>query len=193
MFILGDAIVNYTSTGTVMERQGNSSGSASPRGIYQAGDGKWLSIAASNQSIAMRLFDSMERPDLKTDERYATNAARMENNDSLQEIVRVWVRSRPRAEVLDLLDRGEVVAAAVNDSSDVVADPHFAERTLVELANTALGTALVPGPVLHVSGYAGPAYDGVPRVGEHTHEVLESLGLSGGEIADLRTTGVVTA
>src|SRR5690606_420744 len=56
MFILGDAVLNYTSSGTIMQRHGNSSGAASPRGIYQASDGGWLSIAGSNQAIAMRLF-----------------------------------------------------------------------------------------------------------------------------------------
>ena len=95
-----------------MTRVGNTSGSASPRGIYQAADGGWLSIAASAQTIAMRLFDAMGRPDMKTDERYATNTARMANNADLQEIVKAWVASMPRDKVLDTLEEYEVVAAA---------------------------------------------------------------------------------
>jgi len=50
MFIVGDMIMNYTGTGFVQGRVGNGTGSASPRGVYQAADGKWLSIAASNRS-----------------------------------------------------------------------------------------------------------------------------------------------
>jgi crotonobetainyl-CoA:carnitine CoA-transferase CaiB-like acyl-CoA transferase len=193
MFILGDAVLNYTSSGTIMQRHGNASGAASPRGIYEAGDGGWLSIAASNQTIAMRLFDAMGRPDLKTDERYATNTARMANNDSLQTIVSDWVRSAPRDSVLATLEEFEVVSAAVNDASDIVADPHFAERTLVELANTVLGPALVPGPVLHVGGYAGPTYDGVPAIGEHTREVLlGEVGMDAGELERLAEDGTVS-
>lgn len=186
MFILGDALINYTATGTIMERHGNASGAASPRGIYEAADGGWLSIAASNQAIALRLFDAMERPDLKTDERYATNTARMANNAALQEIVIAWVRSRPRDAVLAILDEHEVVAAAVNDSSDILRDPHFLERTLVPLAGTVLGPAMTPGPVLHVRDYPGPTYDGVPAIGEHTHRVLaDRLGLDDDELARL--------
>lgn len=178
MFILGDAVLNYTASGEIMQRQGNASGAASPRGIYQAADGAWLSIAGSNQTIAMRLFDAMGRPGLKTDERYATNVARMANNENLQEIVIEWVGSKPRHEVLAVLDEFEVVAAPVNDACDITEDPHFAERTLVELANTVLGPALMPGPILHVRDYAGPAYDGVPTVGQHTRDVLvDELGL----------------
>lgn len=194
MFILGDAVLNYTSSGTIMQRHGNASGAASPRGIYQAADGAWLSIAASNQSIALRLFEAMERPDLKDDERYATNTARMAHNDGMQQIVIDWVGSRPRSEVLAILDAHEVVAAAVNDAKDVTEDPHFAERTLVDIANTVLGPAVMPGPVLHMNDYAGPTYDGVPTIGQHTREVLaDDLGLDADTIARLAAEGVVSA
>ncbi|MGK5111442.1 MULTISPECIES: CaiB/BaiF CoA transferase family protein [unclassified Geodermatophilus] len=192
MFILGDLILNYTATGFIQERVGNGSGSASPRGIYQAGDGQWLSIAASNQTIAMRLFQAMGREDFRDDPKFATNVARMANNDELQEHVKAWVAARPRAEVLADLDAHEVVAAAVNDARDIVEDPHFRERTLVELAGTALGTVLVPGPVLHMDSYAGPTYDGVPGIGEHTLTGLTGLlGLSAAEIDELGRADVV--
>ena len=192
MFILGDLIVNYTATGFIQQRVGNGSGSASPRGIYQAGDDQWLSIAASNQTIALRLFEAMGRPELREDPKYATNVARMANNDELQEIVKAWVAQRPRAEVLADLDAYEVVAAAVNDARDIVEDPHFRERTLVDLAGTVLGKALVPGPVLHMASYAGPAYDGVPTIGQHTETALTGLlGLSSEELAALGAADVV--
>ncbi|WP_293784018.1 CaiB/BaiF CoA-transferase family protein [uncultured Aeromicrobium sp.] len=193
MFILGDAVLNYTASGTVMQRHGNASGAASPRGIYQAADGGWLSIAASNQAIAMRLFEAMGRPELKTDERYATNTARMANNDTLQQIVTEWVGSYDRDEALKILDDHEVVAAAVNDSRDISEDPHFLERTLRHLQNTVLGPALTPGPVLHVAGYDGPEYDGVPAVGEHTHEILRSLaGYDDRRLAELAERHVIS-
>lgn len=192
MFILGDAILRYGTSGEIMERQGNTTGAASPRGIYQAGDGRWLCIAASSQSIAMRLFDAMGRPDLKDDPRYATNAARLVNNDSLQQIVVDFVASRPRDEVLAVFEGHEVVAAAVNDSSDIVADPHFRERTLVPLVGSVLGDVLVPGPILHVDGQDRPRYEGVPSIGEHTDQVLrEVLRLDEVGIATLREAGVV--
>ncbi|XNL82382.1 CoA transferase [Actinomadura madurae] len=194
MFILGDAVLNYTASGEVMQRHGNASGAASPRGIYESGDGGWLSIAASNQTIALRLFRAMGRPDLCTDERYATNRARMANNETLQKIVADWVRSRPRAEILAVLDEHEVVAAPVNDARDIARDPHFLERTLVRLAGTVFGKAMMPGPVLRVKDYAGPVYDGVPAVGEHTEDVLAGeLGMAADRLAELAGAGVISA
>jgi crotonobetainyl-CoA:carnitine CoA-transferase CaiB-like acyl-CoA transferase len=55
------------------------------------------------------------------------------------------------------------------------------------------GDALTPGPVLHVDGYDGPRYDGVPAVGEHTAAVLgDELGLPAAELADLSARGVIS-
>jgi len=194
MFIIGDIVLNWTGNQVIQERVGNGTGSASPRGIFQAQDGKWLSIAASSQTIAVRLFEAMERPDIIEDPRYATNAARMEHNEEMQEIVSAWVASKPRAEILALLDANDVVAAAVNDASDITEDPHFLERTLVEIKdNAALGRVMMPGPILHVSSYDGPEYVGVPEIGQHTAEVLESmLGMSESDVAELAAAGIVS-
>ena len=176
MFIVGDMIMNFSGTGFVQGRVGNGTGSASPRGVYQAADGKWLSIAASNQGIAKRLFAAMGQPELIENPRYATNEVRMQHNDELQALVSGWVAEKPRAEVLKVLDDHEVVCSQVNDASDIVEDPHYQLRTLVELTGSqALGRVLTPGPVLHLEGYAGPTYDGVPTVGQHTDEVLAEL------------------
>jgi crotonobetainyl-CoA:carnitine CoA-transferase CaiB-like acyl-CoA transferase len=193
MFILGDMVLLYSATGEVQQRVGNGTGSASPRGIYQAGDGKWLSIAASNQAIAVRLFRAMGQPELLDDPRFATNQARMQNNDLVQAPVKAWVAGQSREQALKILEEFEVVCSAVNDSSDVAADPHFLERTLVEVTGVkALGNVLMPGPVLHLASYNGPTYVGCPSIGQHTTEVqTEVLHLTPAEIAELTSAGVV--
>ncbi len=193
MFILGDLILKYEALGEIQERTGNGTGSASPRGVYQAADQRWLAIAASNQAIARRLFIAMGEPELIEDPRFSTNGARMANNDAIQAKVSAWVASMPRDKVLEILDEFDVVAAPVNDAKDIVADPHFRERTLVELTGSeVLGKVLMPGPVLHFGNDpSGPSYEGVPGIGEHTAEVLtEMLGLSASDLAALESRGV---
>jgi crotonobetainyl-CoA:carnitine CoA-transferase CaiB-like acyl-CoA transferase len=193
MFIVGDIILKYTSLGEIQDRVGNGTGSASPRGIYQAADGGWLSIAASNEVIARRLFAAMGRPELSDDPRFATNTARMANNDAIQAEVSAWVAARPRAEILALLEKHEVVSAGVNDARDIIGDPHFRARTLVELTGSdVLGSVLMPGPVLHLASYPGPRYDGVPAIGQHTRQVLgPALDLGAAELDDLTARGII--
>lgn len=194
MFIVGDTLLKYQALGEVQSRVGNGTGSASPRGVYRAADGHWLAIAGSNQVIAARLFAAMGRPELIDDPRYATNAARMAHNDELQELVGDWVQARPRADTLKLLDEYDVVASPVNDARDIVGDPHFVQRTLVELTgNDVLGPVLMPGPVLHLRSHPGPAYHGVPAIGEHTTQILtDILALQPPQIAALAAAGVVS-
>ena len=92
MFIVGDMMHElHRHRASIQGRVGNGTGSASPRGVYQAADGKWLSIAASNQGIAKRLFAAMGQPELIENPRYATNAVRMQHNDELQAMVTGWV------------------------------------------------------------------------------------------------------
>lgn len=192
MFILGDLIVRYTANGEIAQREGNTSGAASPRGIYQAGDGGWLAIAASAQRIAERLFVAMGQPEMNDDTRFRTNKDRLANNEEVQRRVIEWVASMPRDEVLIILEEHEVVAAAVNDAKDIAEDPHFLERTLVTLRTPELGEVLMPGPVLHLGGYDGPTYDGVPTIGQHTHEVLGGLlGLSDERLLELADRAII--
>lgn len=193
MFILGDLVLKYEATGQIQGREGNGTGSASPRGVYRTADGHWVAIAASNQGIAKRLFAAMGRPELLDDPRFATNEARMANNEAIQAEVVAWVGAHTRERLLAVLEQHEVVASPVNDARDVLADPHFRERTLVELTGSAvLGDVLVPGPVLHLAGYPGPVYDGVPAIGQHTREVLaELLGMPSTEVDGLAARGVV--
>ncbi|MFW2336908.1 MAG: CaiB/BaiF CoA transferase family protein [Candidatus Nanopelagicales bacterium] len=194
MFIIGDIILQWTGNGVIQERVGNGTGSASPRGIFQAKDGKWLSIAASSQTIAVRLFEAMDRPDIIKDPRYATNAARMEHNEDMQKIVSEWVQTQPRTDILAILESHDVVAAGVNDARDVTEDPHFSERTLVDLTGSdLLGKVKMPGPILHVSSYSGPEYAGVPEIGQHTKEVLQDfLGFDDARIQSLAQSGVIS-
>ena len=117
----------------------------------------------------------------------------METYSSL--LAAVTAQGGETREVLEVLEKFEVVSAPVNDASDVVQDPHFLERTLVEITgNDVLGKVLMPGPVLHMKSYDGPVYDGVPAVGEHTAEILTAeLSLSADELSDLATRGIVSA
>jgi len=193
MFILGDLVLRYTANGDIPQREGNTTGAASPRGIYQAADGGWLAIAASSQRIAERLFVAMGRPEMNDDPRFRTNADRLANNDEVQRRVTDWISSMPRGEALDVLERHEVVAAAVNDAKDICEDEHFLERTLVELTTEGFGRVLMPGPVLHVDGYPGPSYDDVPAIGEHTFDVLgERLSLEKAELDALADKSVIS-
>ena len=170
MFIMGDVILKYATLGEIQSREGNGTGSASPRGIYQASDGGWLSIAASNEVIARRLFRAMGRPELCDDPRFATNQARMANNDAIQREVSGWVASPPRAEVAE--DPGRVRGGVGGGQRR---QGHRRRPALpgahagrADRQRRCSGRPSCPGRCCTWPPAPAPVYDGVPAIGEHT-------------------------
>ena len=106
-------------------------------------------------------------------------------------------RGRPPASLAARFAAKEALAKALGapvglawQDAEIVSEE--SGRPRFELAGTVLGPALVPGPVLHLDSYAGPVYDGLPEIGEHTAPVLgELLGISGQELAALDQAEVV--
>ena len=193
MFVVGDAIVRYSATGEVTQREGDDrAGPTGARGIFEAQDGKWLAIASSADSMVPRLFKAIGRLALLDDPRFATNASRIANASEVKALLRDWVASRPRSEALkNLIDHG-VTAGAVNDAQEIVDDPHFRDRTLVRVDSGQAGQFTMPGYLFHLGSFSGIKHKNVPAVGEHTDRVLATeLGLHKAEIERLRAAGVI--
>jgi len=186
MVLVGDIILNYTTTGVIRKRSGNSQRTSSPVGVYQASDGGWLTVSGSGQGIVGRLFQVIGHPEAIQDPRYSTNEARVAHDADLQRWITDWVAGRTRADALAMLTDNGIVAGPVNTAADIVMDPHFLERTLVRVKSTLLGEALMPGAVAHLRSFAGLSYTDPPALGEHTAAVLrEWLDVSEEEIGVL--------
>jgi crotonobetainyl-CoA:carnitine CoA-transferase CaiB-like acyl-CoA transferase len=169
--ILGPEAALYRATGEVLPRVGSASNTASPRNVYRCRDGKYVALSGSIQSMAMRMFDMIGRPDMKTDPRFSNNAARIRN--------RTWFGARDREEALKAIHAGEVTAGPVFDSADLEADPHFRERgVLVEVEDEELGSLPLHAITPRLSETPGVWRRAAPALGAHTREILAEAGLS---------------
>src|SRR5437762_12163316 len=83
--VLGPAAAEYALDRTVRTRHGNQSDNASPRGIYQTRDGKWVALSASTPASARALFGGLGLGAMLEDPRFATNDARVAHNDLVDE------------------------------------------------------------------------------------------------------------
>ncbi len=79
--------IEYDQLGAVRTRSGNRSQYAAPGNVYRTADDKWASIAASTQSIFVRLCAALDLKHLLEDPRFALNPARVKNYLELDEIV----------------------------------------------------------------------------------------------------------
>ena len=184
--------IEYDQLGAVRTRSGNRSQYAAPGNVYRTADDKWASIAASTQSIFVRLCAALDLKHLLEDPRFALNPARVKNYRELDEIVGAAIGRLTLAELRDTLTRHEVGFSPIYDIADVFADPQFqARQAIVSVPDAELGSVRMQGVVPRFSETPGAVRHAGPAIGQHNEEVYGSLGLSGAEISALRARKVI--
>jgi formyl-CoA transferase len=190
--ILGPQAANCLLTGKAPERLGSRSSIASPRNVYRCKDGRYVSLSASTQTMAEKLFASIGRPDLISDPRFATNADRVRNDEELDSIVGDFMRSRTRDDVLEHFDNAGVTVGMVADAGELLAHPFVVEReSLVAFPDEEMGELPMHNVTPRLSGSPGSIRSPAPRVGQHTLEVLSEVGVDSDAVAVLRRKGIV--
>jgi crotonobetainyl-CoA:carnitine CoA-transferase CaiB-like acyl-CoA transferase len=190
--VLGPQALNYRVTGQVDPRVGSRSNTAAPRNVYKTKDGKWISLSASMQSMAERLFRVMGRDDLITDDRFKTNRLRVLNNDQLDPIVAHWMARHTLEDGMAIFEREGITVAPIYDIAQIVEDAHFRDReVLVELPDDDLGSVPMHNITPRLSASPGRFRRPAPKLGEHTEEVFGQLGMTGNDLENLRNKGIV--
>jgi formyl-CoA transferase len=186
-------VAAYDRLGVVRERTGNRLANSAPLDNYETSDGAYVCIAAAGDVLFPRLCAAMKREDLLQDERFATLGARAAHGDAINEIVQDWCRGKTAKEIEDILVAGQVPVSRVYAVDEIVADSHVQARgSIVDVEDPELGPVKQQAPVPRLDRTPLSVQRGAPRLGEHTDEVLtDLLGMTAGEIAELRAEGVV--
>lgn len=193
--LLESSIPDYDQAGVVREPSGTRLTGIAPSNLYQSADGRWMVIAANQDTVFARLCAAMQRPDLVTDPRFRSHVARGRHQDEIDDIVAAWARRHPADELTKILEDAGVVVGPVNTVAEVVQDPQFQARDmLVPHFHEAIGgDVLGPGVVPRLSRTPGSVrWAGPPRPGAHNHEVYRGmLGLSDPHLHELEAAGVI--
>ena len=156
-----------------------------PYQAFEASDGKWLAIAVVSDANWAGLCEVLEIEELTEDPRFSGNPSRVENRDVLIPLLSERVASRTRDEWLEPLEARGVPCAAVQDLTDLMADPSMlAAGVLAEVEHPTAGTIRTLGPAIHFSQTPSRTSPAAPRLGEHTEEVLSGAGVDQATISE---------
>jgi crotonobetainyl-CoA:carnitine CoA-transferase CaiB-like acyl-CoA transferase len=182
----------YDRLGEVRERIGNHHESAAPRNVYETADG-YMTLSASAQSIFENVAEAIDRPAVVDDPRFATNEARVEHADELDEIIEAWTRERSTEDAIAAMEAADAIVGPVYDMADIFADEQYAARDdIVAMTDDDLGSIRTPAPVPRLTRTPGAVDHAGAGHGEHNDEVyLSELGLDEPEYDRLREEGVI--
>jgi crotonobetainyl-CoA:carnitine CoA-transferase CaiB-like acyl-CoA transferase len=163
-------------TGEATMRAGNQSSHTAPRNVYQCGDGGFVALSGSMQSMAMRILDTIGRPELKTDPRFATNEGRVANRVELDRIIADFIGTRSTQENLDLFEAAGVTVGPVCSMADLLDHPYTNGReAIVRLEDSDMGSLPMHNIVPRLTGSPGGFRRPAPAHGEHTAEINAEL------------------
>jgi crotonobetainyl-CoA:carnitine CoA-transferase CaiB-like acyl-CoA transferase len=163
-----------------------------PYGAFPASDGG-VNVGCNRDDFWRRLCVAMDRPELGTDPRYATYAARAKNQREVHQITESWTRARTRAEIVEKLVKADVPVSSILNMKEVISDEYLRDRgALWDVDDGFGGSFTLPANTAWMEKPERALR--IPRLGEQRNAVMrDELRMSDGEIAQLERAGAFGA
>jgi formyl-CoA transferase/CoA:oxalate CoA-transferase len=181
----------HLTTATISQRVGNRHATIAPYDTFSANDGE-LFLAVGNDDQFRRFCAATGQQALLSDERFATNPSRVVHHRELRERLAPIMRQQSRAYWNEQLTRAGVPCGSVRDVPDALSDPQLIARGMIEsVEHAAAGMIKVLGVPIKLSETPGSVRSAPPTLGQHTAQVLAEIGMTIGEIEDLRRASAI--
>ncbi|MBL8674322.1 MAG: CoA transferase, partial [Rhodospirillales bacterium] len=154
----------------------------------------YITVGPNTNPQAFAFFDAIGRPELKTDPRFDSAAARTANAAAYFKVRMEGLAKRTTAEWLEVFERLDVPAARYNSIDDLLTDPHLADIEFFRPEeHPSEGRIRRTRVANRFSGGMRVDEGHAPRLGEHTREILAEAGYAGAEIDRLIADGAARA
>jgi formyl-CoA transferase len=181
--------------GDTVPRGGNAGGGGQPGWVlkckgWETDPNAYIYFTIQEQNWP-RTCEAIGKPEWIHDPAYSTARGRQSHIFAIFGEIEKWLADKTKFEAIDILRKSEVPCAPVLSMKEIAYDPALrASGMIVEVPHKVRGTYLTVGSPIKFSDFA-PTITGSPLLGEHTDEVLKSLGYTPEHIAKLREAGVV--
>lgn len=190
--LLEGVIPEYDGAGVIREPSGSTITGIVPTNTYKCADGKFIIIGANGDSIFKRLCETMGKPEMAENPRYANNTGRVEHEPEIDAAIAKWLSGIDSVTVLSLLEDARVPSGPIYSVADMMVNEHFIARGLFEEVDVKGKPLKIPAMVPKLSETPGRTDWPGPEVGAFNDEIYgELLGLSAEQIAKLKSSGVL--
>lgn len=191
--VMESLMPEYSVQGVIRGRTGSSLPGISPSNTYLCRDGNYVIIAANGDALFKRLMTAIDRVDLGEDPSLKHNDGRVARNDELDRSIGAWTAKRDIDDVVRILQDADIPVGKSFTAADIAQDEHYRARHMLEEHQLPGGgpTVTIPGVVPRLSATPGETRWLGPALGEHTAEILATLGIDSEALAALRKRGVV--
>ena len=183
---------SFFATGQRPKKLGNSHPTVTPYQPFQCKD-KMIIVAVGTEPIWERFCKVLEvEATLMRDARFATNPHRNEHRAELIPLLEKILATRNADEWIEQFVANEIPAGPINFPDEILTDAHLiAREMIVELEHPLIGIVKSLGNPVHLSA-TPPTYRRYPpRLGEHSLEILQSLGYNAAQIREIQEKGAM--
>jgi crotonobetainyl-CoA:carnitine CoA-transferase CaiB-like acyl-CoA transferase len=181
----------YLVNGKVPPRRGTWGNGGMPAGVFRCSDGE-IMVVVGNDGQYVRTCEVLGAPELATDPRFLKNNDRVKHGKEIMAIYAALFLKKPMKYWLDELEKAGVPSGPINDFEQVFSDPHVQSRGMRVKVNHPFEPDLsLCRNALTFSGTPITNYRYPPRLGEHTNEVLATIGYDEAKLAALRERKII--
>jgi crotonobetainyl-CoA:carnitine CoA-transferase CaiB-like acyl-CoA transferase len=191
IFLLDFQASRWLNKGEVPRQAGNNHPTNIPTGVFHTSDG-FINIGAAGQAMWERLCAALGATEIVCDPRFATGAARSENRDALTVEIERRLTCDDSATWIGRLNEAGVPCGRIYAIDEVFADPQVeALHMVASVASPHYEPLRLVAQPVRLSRTGSEIHSRPPECGEHTGEILGSLGYSAEEIAEMRSRQIV--
>jgi CoA:oxalate CoA-transferase len=191
MPLMGWVVANLMIGGQQPVMMGNENFTAAPSGTFRTQDG-YMNIAANKQEQWEAVADVLGVPELKTDPRFQERDVRKKNRAALTPLLEAKLRERETAYWVEALNAKDVPSGAIPTLQEAVGQPQVQHRNTFGAADVeGIGRIPLFNLTAKFSNADGSVRTPPPTLGQHTVEILTSVGYTEAAIAAFRQQGVV--